>query len=124
MAKEKNVDGLLEALNTLWANFNNCRAHFPCVGRNVVGAKLVSTGGYYKAQGLDISFAFNRGITLAEVEKINQIGDMYWFFEYDGERYPLVFNWENVFGKLIKMLFSGNVSSLILNLRMTLTSNM
>ncbi len=71
---EKNLDGLLEALNTLWISFNNCRAHFPYIPDDAVGIRSANTAPFYVAQGFNISFIFSEGLTKEEITKINQIG--------------------------------------------------
>ncbi len=100
----RDVDSLLEALDTLWNNFNNCRALFPYMGEDAVGATSGSTGDYYKAQGLDISFVFNRGITLAEIKKINQIG--HWINQNFVIRLCALLESYNILSETIKIEFS------------------
>lgn len=70
----KNLDELLEALDTLWNSFNNCRAHFPYIPEDAVGIKSANTAPYYVAQGFNISFVFSEGLSKEGIVKINQIG--------------------------------------------------
>jgi hypothetical protein len=71
---EKNLDGLLEALGTLWLSFNNCKAHFPYIPDDAVGKKFANTAPFYVAQGFNISFVFSEGLSKEGIVKINQIG--------------------------------------------------
>ncbi len=70
----KNLNELFEALDTLWSNFNNCRAHFPYIPEDAVGIKSANTAPYYVAQGFNISFVFGEGLSKEGLVKINQIG--------------------------------------------------
>ena len=71
---ERDLDRLLDALDTLWYDFNNCRAHFPYIPENAVGIKSADTAPYYVAQGLRISFVFSEGLSNDGLLKINRIG--------------------------------------------------
>jgi len=70
----KDIKNLLKGLDLLWENHNNCRAHFPFVTPQSVGAKAVSTAPYYIQQGFNITFLFNEGISADGIDKINEIG--------------------------------------------------
>lgn len=67
-------EDLVEALNILWSNFNNCRAYFPAVKSEDKGEKQLRTAPIYIKQGFDVSFVFNDGISEKEINKINEIG--------------------------------------------------
>ena len=70
----KDLSDLLEALDILWKDFNNCRAHFPYIQEDAVGATSAQTAPYYVAQGFNISFVFSEGLSKEGILKINQIG--------------------------------------------------
>jgi len=72
MSDDKNE--LLEAIDILWKNFNNCRAYFPYMPKEAKGVKEARTAPYYIHQGFDIKFLFSEGITEEGVEKINEVG--------------------------------------------------
>ena len=74
MKMGKDLRDLLEALDILWKDFNNCRAYFPYVQEDAVGATTAQTAPYYIAQGFNISFVFNEGLSMESILKINQIG--------------------------------------------------
>jgi hypothetical protein len=70
----KTLDELLDALNTLWTSFNNCRAHFPYIPDTAVGIKSAKTAPFYVKQGFNVSFVFSDGLSKEEISKINHIG--------------------------------------------------
>jgi len=70
----KDIETLLSGLELLWENYTNCRAHFPYVTKESVGAKTVSTAPYYIRRGFDITFVFSEGLSPEETDKINEIG--------------------------------------------------
>lgn len=71
---EKDVKKLIETCQALWEDFNNCRAYFPNILPDMVGMKRVETAPYYKAQGFNINFIFNEGVSEKEIKRINRIG--------------------------------------------------
>jgi hypothetical protein len=71
---EKDIEGLRATCEILWRDFNNCKAHFPYVPLEAKGAKRVRTAPFYIAQGFDVEFMFNKGISEEGIKRINQIG--------------------------------------------------
>lgn len=70
----KSLDELNQALDLLWKNFNNCRAHFPALGEECAGATAVQTAPYYVRQGFNLAFQFSEPLTIGEIGKMNEIG--------------------------------------------------
>lgn len=70
----KDIEALEKSLDLLWENYTNCRAHFPRVTKESVGAKEVRTAPYYIRQGFHITFVFSEGLSPDDVDKINEIG--------------------------------------------------
>jgi hypothetical protein len=64
----EDIETLLEGLDLLWQNYTNCRAHFPYVTKDSVGAKAVQTAPYYIKQGFDITFVFSEGLCPEEID--------------------------------------------------------
>ena len=70
---KKDIDELRVTCETLWRDFNNCKAHFPYVPPETKGAKFVRTAPFYIAQGFDVTFGFSEGISEEGIKRINQI---------------------------------------------------
>ncbi len=68
------TDNLLVAIETLWTNFNNCKAHFPYIPKKAKGTKEARTAPYYIQQGFDVRFIFSEGISEEGIKKINEVG--------------------------------------------------
>jgi len=98
---EKNLDNLIEALDILWKNFNNCRAHFPCVPEDSVGVKSALTSPFYLRQGFNISFVFSAGISSEQIAKINQIG--HWINQNFIIRLCALLESYNIFSETVKI---------------------
>jgi hypothetical protein len=71
---KKSMEEFVAACETLWRDFNNCKAHFPYVPPEAKGAKMVRTAPYYIAQGFDVQFTFSKGISEEGIKRINEIG--------------------------------------------------
>ena len=61
-------------MDTLWTSFVNCRAHFPYVSDEVVGATSIRTAPYYSARGFDVWLCFPKALTKKNVRDFNGIG--------------------------------------------------
>jgi hypothetical protein len=70
---KKDIGQLRETCETLWRDFNNCKAHFPHVPPEMKGAKFVETAPCYIAQGFNVTFEFSDGISEEGIKRINQI---------------------------------------------------
>ena len=70
----EDIAKLKEACETLWRDFNNCKAHFPYVPLEAKGLKRVRTAPFYIAQGFNVEFMFSEGISEEGIKRINQIG--------------------------------------------------
>jgi hypothetical protein len=70
---KKSVEEFVAACETLWRDFNNCKAHFPYVSPEAKGEKLVGTAPYYIAQGFNVQFFFSEGISEEDIKRINKI---------------------------------------------------
>ncbi len=68
------LETVLRDIDTLWDKFKQCRAHFPCVSKTMVGQKCVPTAPYYVAQGFQITYVLNQELTLEMVDQLNEIG--------------------------------------------------
>lgn len=63
----------LEEMDILKNNFTNCRAFFPNMTEENVGATNLITAPFYIRQGFNITFQFSSSLTKEEIQKNNDI---------------------------------------------------
>lgn len=63
----------LEEMEILKINFTNCRAYFPSMTDEHIGASSLVTAPYYIRQGFNITFQFNSPLTKEDIQKNNDI---------------------------------------------------
>ena len=51
---EKEFEQINKEMDILWTNLNKSRAYFPYIDDNSVGAKVLLTPPFYRAQGINI----------------------------------------------------------------------
>ena len=70
---EKDINDFLETCETLWKDFNNCKARFPYISPDAKGLQSVWTAPFYIKQGFNISFEFDQPLSEQAIIKNNQI---------------------------------------------------
>lgn len=68
------VEIINNEIDILWTNYNNCRAHFPCVSPTMIGQRCVPTAPFYAAQGFEVTYVLNQDLTEDKINKLNEIG--------------------------------------------------
>ena len=68
---------LLEEMDILFDKFVNCKAYFPYLAENNVGAREFETGRLYASLGYDIKFGFNKPMTLDNLNKHNELSPIF-----------------------------------------------
>lgn len=63
----------LEEMDILKTNFTNCRAYFPNMTEENIGATGLITAPYYIKEGFNINFQFNIPLTKNDIQKNNDI---------------------------------------------------
>lgn len=70
----KEAEDLMQAIELLWKNFNNCKAHFPYMPKSAKGMKELRTAPYYSHQGFDLKLVLAEGIFEEIIIKVNEVG--------------------------------------------------
>lgn len=68
------LETVLNDIDTLWEKFSQCRAHFPCVSKTMVGQRCIPTAPFYVAQGFQITYVLNHELTPEMIDRLNEIG--------------------------------------------------
>lgn len=100
----KDLNDLLVTCETLWQDFNNCKAYFPHMSSDAVGQKTVGTAPFYVQQGFNIQFNFGEALSNNDVMRINHIG--HWLNQNFVIRLCAVLEYFNVFSNSIDIDFS------------------
>lgn len=72
--RSDSIDGILKEMDILKGKFTNCRAYFPYVPDNLIGAREAFTAPYYIKRGFKIRFLFDKALTQEDVQRTNEIG--------------------------------------------------
>lgn len=61
-------------MDQLWRKHKACRALFPYATEELIGERLVRTGGFYSRDGLDVVCDFGVPLTAERIGEINDVG--------------------------------------------------
>lgn len=71
---EKEFEQINKEMDTLWTYLNKNRGYFPCVDNSSVGAKILLTPPYYRAQGINIVHTFEEPLSVEIKDEMLRIG--------------------------------------------------
>jgi len=71
---KRDAHAIIREINNLWRTFVNCRAHFPCVSEQAIGATSIRTAPYYSRRGFDVHICFRTPLTEKNIEDFLAIG--------------------------------------------------
>jgi len=64
---------IFREMDTLKANFENCKAYFPHMNKKMIGCQQFNTAPRYWHKGFPFTFFFNKPLTAQDVKKNNEI---------------------------------------------------
>jgi len=71
--KSNSLKTIFREMDTLKANFENCKAHFPHMNKEMIGSQQFNTAPRYWQKGFPFTFFFNKPLTAQNVKKNNEI---------------------------------------------------
>ncbi len=71
---KKEFEQINKEMDILWTNLNKNRGYFPCVDDSSVGAKILLTPPYYRAQGINIVHKFEEPLSVEIKDEMLRIG--------------------------------------------------
>ena len=74
MAQKKKFEQINKEMDILWTNLNKNRGYFPCVDDSSVGAEVLLTPPYYRAQGINVVHKFEEPLSVEMKEELLRIG--------------------------------------------------
>lgn len=70
----KEFEQINKEMDILWTNLNKNRGYFPCVDDSSVGAKVLFTPSFYRAQGINIVHTFEEPLSVEMKNDMLRIG--------------------------------------------------
>ena len=70
----KNIDSLLEQIDLQYRYLLNTRSVFPYMNDSAVGKNNFRTAPFYRTEGFDVFFSFNRHLNENDINRIRSIG--------------------------------------------------
>ena len=68
------IKSLLDQINLQYRYLLNTRSVFPYLDDSAVGRNIFRTAAFYRIEGFDVHFSFNRPLTETDVDRIRSVG--------------------------------------------------
>ena len=88
------VKTIFREMDTLKANFENCKAYFPRMSKKLIGSQQFNTAPRYWHKGFPVTFSSNKPLTAQDVKKNNEIS--HWLNENFAVRLYAILNSYNI----------------------------